>query len=660
VTTPLRLLIVEDSEDDALLVMQELERSGFEPKALRVQTENELREALAAQAWDCVITDYLLPQFNGLEALAVVSGSGLDLPAILVSGKIGEDLAVAAMRAGAHDYVMKDNLARLGVAVRRELDEAEVRRARRTAEAALRESEARYRAIIEDQTEFVVRWRPDGTRNFVNRAYSDYLGTPREELIGTSFLETMPADDGRLVRGTIAALTPADPIAVVEPRILLPDGKVVWTEWVNRAIFDDQDRMVELQSVGRDITERRLAADAERQQRLLVEVLRDTAAALNSTLDLNEVFDRILANIGWVIPHDTAAIFFVEGRAAKVVRLRGWEERGIEDIPARVPLTGIEADALVRMATRGETIVIQDTSEDQRWRSRDARLEWVRSFAAAPLFDERGLIGVLALFCAEAEYFTPIHLELLEGFASHAGTATRNARLFEAVSAGRRELQRLSSKIVDAQEEERRRISRELHDEVGQALTAVIMNTDFLDTEFADQGPPLAHERLADIANLARATLQQIRDLSLRLRPAMLDELGLVPTLRWFTERFSKRMKIDVQLSIDLEEEDRLDSVVETTLYRCVQEALTNVARHAEASTVEVRLSHADGGVRLVVEDDGAGFDPEPEPRSGGRYPGLGLIGIRERIATLAGSLKIQSEPGGGTRIEVEIEHPQR
>jgi PAS domain S-box-containing protein len=656
-TKPLRVLLVEDSEDDALLVVSELERSGFAPEYRVVETRSELASALDNDAFDVMVTDYRLPGFDGLQAITMAGERELDIPIIVVSGAIGEDVAVAAMRAGAHDYVMKDNLARLGAAVERELEEAAVREAGRNAEEALRASEARYRAIVEDQTDLVVRWRPDGTRTFVNRAYSVYFDRPRRQLVGSSIFEHLSEADRHQVLDKISSLRPEHPVAVDERRVLKPDGEEAWHEWVDRGVFDTDGELMELQSVGRDITVRRRAAEAERQQLLLVEVLRDTAEALNRTLNLDEVFDRILANLGWVVPHDTSAILFIEEGAARVVRHRGWVEMGIDNVPEVIGLADEEVKALTSMMSDGKPLVIQDTSSEPRWRLGSGRLGWVRSFAAAPLFDEQGVRGVLALFCAQPEHFSPTHMELLEGFASHSSTATRNARLFEAVSRGRRELRELSAQVVDAQEEERRRISRELHDEVGQTLSVMILNADFISSQFGPEVPPRAKERLEDITALARATLDQIRNLSLRLRPTMLDELGLVPTLRWLVERFTERTQMHVDLSTEDYGDIRLGSAEDITLYRAVQEALTNVIRHADASRVKVHLSRSDQSVDLRIEDDGVGFGVD---RHGRRGPGkLGLVGMRERVTRLDGSLEITSAPGRGTCLHIRLPYHQ-
>ena len=151
-STPLQVLVVEDSADDAALLEAELRRGGYTPACHRIETAEELRAALARQHWDLVIADYQLPRFDGLSALALVKEGGLDLPFIIVSGHITEETAVAAMKAGAHDYVMKDKLARLGPAVERELREAEVRRERRRMEEALRRAYEELELRVEERT----------------------------------------------------------------------------------------------------------------------------------------------------------------------------------------------------------------------------------------------------------------------------------------------------------------------------------------------------------------------------------------------------------------------------------------------------------------------------------------------------------------------------
>ncbi len=177
---PLHILIVEDSEEDALLLLMELRRNGYEPDFERVETREAMKAALERRKWEVVISDYVMPRFSGLDALATLKESGLDLPFIIVSGNIGEDIAVEAMKAGAHDYILKGNLKRLVPAVERELRDAEVRQARKRVE----EERTRLAAAVESAVDAVVITDPRGTIRYVNPAFEKITGYSREEIDG--------------------------------------------------------------------------------------------------------------------------------------------------------------------------------------------------------------------------------------------------------------------------------------------------------------------------------------------------------------------------------------------------------------------------------------------------------------------------------------------
>jgi len=203
------------------------------------------------------------------------------------------------------------------------------------------------------------------------------------------------------------------------------------------------------------------------------------------------------------------------------------------------------------------------------------------------------------------------------------------------------ELRHLSQQLVKTQEQERKSLSRELHDEVGQLLTGLRME---LGTLSANIEPRVFAERIDSIKSLAEDALRAVRNLALLLRPSMLDDLGLGPALQWQAKEFSRRLKIPVTVDIDgglvdLQEPHRI------CLYRVVQEALTNITRHARASTVSIRLAHSTRSIEAVIRDDGQGFEQKH------RGKGLGLIGMEERVRTLHGTLKIKTAPGEGTEL---------
>src|SRR5438128_6168968 len=184
---PLRVLIIEDSEFDARILVNTLRQGGYQPTFQRVDTAEGLRAALKEECWDIILSDYNMPGFSAPEALTIVQESGLDLPFIIISGGIGEDVAVAAMKAGANDYLMKGNLARLAPAVERELREAETRAAGRRSEEALRESEQRYRLLWENSTDAVVLMDAEGVIQFANPAVEEIFAYKANELVGQNF-----------------------------------------------------------------------------------------------------------------------------------------------------------------------------------------------------------------------------------------------------------------------------------------------------------------------------------------------------------------------------------------------------------------------------------------------------------------------------------------
>jgi two-component system sensor histidine kinase UhpB len=203
----------------------------------------------------------------------------------------------------------------------------------------------------------------------------------------------------------------------------------------------------------------------------------------------------------------------------------------------------------------------------------------------------------------------------------------------------------LSHRLMHAQEDERRRIARELHDEIGQGLTALRMSL-----QAAGRAHPVRMPHLEDGVRIAEHTLQQVRDLSLDLRPSLLDDLGLVPALRWYLDRQGQRTGLVIEFDADPTEE-RLSPDLEVACFRLVQEALTNVARHSHASRVQVGLRRHDGELMLTVQDDGVGFDVLTTLEDAVHGQSIGLLGMQERAQLAGGRMEIDSAEGQGTLI---------
>jgi signal transduction histidine kinase len=221
---------------------------------------------------------------------------------------------------------------------------------------------------------------------------------------------------------------------------------------------------------------------------------------------------------------------------------------------------------------------------------------------------------------------------------------------YQETAEARRQLTHLSARLVEAQETERRSLSRELHDEVGQSLSAVLVELRNLLGGLGVRADEQIRSQAEVIKELVENSIRSIRNMALLLRPSMLDDLGLIPALKWQAREVSKRTLMEVSVATELVAEDLPDEH-KTCVYRIVQEALHNCSRHSNATTVRVRVHHKAGGLLLSVQDDGKGFDVS-------QSKGLGLLGIEERVAQLGGACHVHSGPGIGTILTVELPLP--
>jgi PAS domain S-box-containing protein/putative nucleotidyltransferase with HDIG domain len=273
-TQPIRVLIVEDSEDDALLMLRVLEKGGYGPEYRRVETAEAMRDALAAEAWELILCDYRMPRFDGLAALALYKEAGLDIPFILVSGAVGEEIAVSAMKAGAHDYVMKDKMARLVPAVQRELRDARLRREHKKTEEALRESNERYRHLFELESDAILLIDNETGRILeANRAAAELYGYGREELLTKRNTE-LSAESEETRKVTEETPIAADHVVKIPLRHHRKKDGTIFPVEITGRFFYWKDRSVHIASI-RDITERKQAEQAlregEERYRILVE-----------------------------------------------------------------------------------------------------------------------------------------------------------------------------------------------------------------------------------------------------------------------------------------------------------------------------------------------------------------------------------------------------
>jgi PAS domain S-box-containing protein len=284
--TPLHLLIVEDSEDDTVLILLELRRGGYDPSFLRVDTAEALQTALDRQTWDLIICDYSMPHFSGLAALRIFQESGLDIPFIVVSGTIGEDVAVNTMLAGAHDYIMKGQLSRLVPAIQRELREALQRQARKQAEEALESAEAYSAQIITNTPVIICGIALDGTIRYQSCGRTDHRIRADELVEQNAWQLFYPGDSYRQVEGLLRGFESGD-VRDYEMVLTTQSGEKRAILWNLTSQHDENGNLVEIVGFGSDITRRKQAEEAlrgsEEKYRTLFET--STDAIFVETMD---------------------------------------------------------------------------------------------------------------------------------------------------------------------------------------------------------------------------------------------------------------------------------------------------------------------------------------------------------------------------------------
>jgi signal transduction histidine kinase len=367
-----------------------------------------------------------------------------------------------------------------------------------------------------------------------------------------------------------------------------------------------------------------------------LESLNEVGNALSSELELEPLLGIVARNLRELL-HARIVVIALPEADDGGLRIAAADGEGATDATGlRLALTGSKAG---RVLERSRSERVDEVVEDPEIDQRVARRLGVTTGLYAPLVVQGRAIGVVVAHdkLGADPRFGDEDVRLAELLASRAAMAVD---LAERVS---RDVVR---RVVEAQEQERALLARELHDETGQALTSILLGLKALEEDVTTE-----HGRAsaAALRELVVSTLQDVRRLAVELRPAALDDFGLGPALERLVDTFAEKTGMAVRLDNRLGDE-RLDADLETTLYRIVQEALTNVLKHADARRVTIALVHESGTITVVVADDGRGFDAHES-----RPDALGLVGMRERAVLVGGRLSIESAPGDGTTLTVEV-----
>ena len=430
---------------------------------------------------------------------------------------------------------------------------------------------------------------------------------------------------------------------------------VVNTESVRPDAYTEDDQRV-LETVAAQIAiaiQNARLLESEHTSRQQIEVIASATAALVHTLELETVLETLLDYAAKIIPYDSANVhLFDDSEALSLRALRGYERftdpQGLRAVRFKLS----ETPVLAELAASKQGMIIEDTRQRADWVLVPGT-EYVIGWLGVPLIAGGEFIGIYSMDATEAGRFTAEHLRLAEALGAQAAVAVRNARLLEETRQSHTRLAEVSRRLVDVHESEQRAIGRELHDQFGQILTALKLTL-----EIAPQLPPeSAQKKYAQAQELVQDLLTRVSSLTLELRPPMLDDLGLIPALLWHVNRFEEQSGLKVDFKHSNVEGRRFESQVESTAYRIVQEAFTNIARHAQATHVRLAVRATHNELIIEVSDDGRGFNPQQalaEKRSSG------LSGMSERARLLGGTFRIESQIGRGTRKFIRLPLEQK
>lgn len=544
---------------------------------------------------------------------------------------------------------------------RLQMREADLREAQRKLAA----TQARYATLYNLAPVGHLTLEENGAIRQANDTALEMLGVARNALRDRSLVNYVAQDDAETYQRFERALLADDAVHISEVRILRPTGEKFIAELRGRRVFDAIQSTRLCYVVMTDVTAARKMHDELRRRNNELAALNQFGRTVSDSLQ----FDEIVTNLKEMLLErsgvTTGAIFSYDAAQSELHLEAHWGNVPfIEEFAA----ISVGADA---GATESDRRLEQIIAAQSPFYARDFRnVPFFREklqesgptgFASGTDFEEdvflfvpmvaRGQVeGAIWLFSTRDESITEDQISYFSTVAQQAGIAMRSARLFADVRSGQERLRLLTRKVVSAQEEERRRVSRELHDEAGQLLTALKISLEMLqeDLELSGVGArsdSAAHKQLDSAISLNERTMSHIRSLVHNLRPTALDDLGLTSALEGLCHDFAQRRPVSVEYHEDIDPSHMLPDSAQIVAYRFLQEALTNVSKHAEATEVRVLLQESAGVMRLIVKDNGVGFEMEPETE------GIGILGMRERLESVGGRLEIYSKPNNGTRL---------
>jgi len=404
-----------------------------------------------------------------------------------------------------------------------------------------------------------------------------------------------------------------------------------------------QSSIAEIQALNRDLDQR----VQERTRELAA--LNAVAMAVAQPLHLRELLHQALTQVLRVTDAQAGAIFLLDEQTRTLVLEAQWGTS--EQTAYAMRELHLDDSACGGVIEKGHPVVVPDLGYYRSGAGRVLGQAGLRSLVHVPLISREVALGTLCVATRQPREYHPEELDLLMAIGSQIAVGIENARLYAELA--RREQLRgeLLEKVITAQEDERKRIARDLHDDTSQSLSALIYSLEALEAQCPNSP---VRDALATMRQRVTQILDGIHKLIFDLRPSMLDHLGLFVALRWYAETHLQPLGMRVHLE-ERGTMRRLPPQMETALFRVVQEAVNNIARHSGARNVRLNFDCSNGVVQIDVEDDGIGFDLSEIARTRDSRRGLGLVGMQERVGLLGGKISILSDPGHGTHISIRV-----
>ncbi|MFN7138565.1 MAG: PAS domain S-box protein, partial [Limisphaerales bacterium] len=537
--------------------------------------------------------------------------------------------------------------------VRLEQMEAEIDLHQREAEAiegALRDREARLETIFNQVAVGIAQTDLTGRLVLVNDRFCDIVGRSREALLEMHLQEITHPDDLAENRRRFGLLATTGQAFAMETEYIRPDGSIAWIQ-NSVSAYRNADRKPQFfVAVVQDVTERRQAereaVTRSRQHQALMELSQHALAES----ELESLFNRATEMLVRMFNVEFARVLEMmpDGKQLLLKAGCGWKTGRIGSTLVDADLAShaqfvLQASKATRAVGVQEPTIIRDLEDETRFRTSSLLQEHgIKSGISVVIYgDGDSPYGILGAYSKTPRAFTKDDARFFQATANVLAAAIQRHRVEERLRESTERLTMLSKRQLDVQESERRQIARGLHDEIGQALTAVELNLQ----NAMEQCPKLASS-LQDGIAVIEQVLDRVKTFSLDLRPTILDDLGLVVALRWYANQQAKLSGLSaIVLSDTLQ--GRLDPALETACFRIAQEAITNIIRHAKATGMRIELRVLDGGLHLIIRDNGIGFDVAKMRKKIGREKSLGLLGMAERAALVGGHLEITSTATG-------------